>query len=164
MKTLRSSLLLLCSLAMLSYAEVVPWLIVTGRGTANLPGADSQYLVPEGKVFIIEAVQHVTGTGGSVTEGQPYRVQTFQRPSNYPSRRTIFIDVGTFEKNKMNPLPRPLHLKAGDGVGSNQSSGHTYWWGKLVDTGDLFATLDVELDKSESRRQCLVSPPLPLER
>jgi|GEM_PF-1541385 len=146
MKTPLLSVLLLSFLTTFTFAEVVPWMVVTGRGPGNLEGAPVSYTVPAGKVFVIEAVQH--RTGGAVREGDFYQVQTFQQPANRSNRVTIYIELGPWKNWQVDRLPAPLHLSAGEGVGSNQASGHTFWWGKLMDAGDLFAKLDVELDDS----------------
>jgi len=144
MKTL-SSLILFFSLSLFTFAEVVPWMVITGRGATAPTGTPSSYTVPAGKVFIVESVQH----RGVIVEGNDWQVSVRQKPANFSDNISYFIDVGTFKPWKVNPLAKPLRLAAGDRLGSNQVNGYTLWWGVLADASDLFASLDVELKDSQ---------------
>lgn len=147
MKTLPLTILLFSSICIIqALSGVEPWVVVTGRGDGNLDGAPASYTVPAGKVFIVDSVQY--RSVGAVADGEAFHVATYRNLGNYSARRTVYIELLDYKRSKVFPLPVPIQLKAGDGVGSNQISGYTYWFGKLVDEGELFAKLDVELEGS----------------
>jgi len=141
--------LLACTTATL--AEVVPWMVATGRGVGvgNIEGVPSFWEVPAGKIFIVDRVQHDPGNGGNIDDGDRFAVQFSQKPANFAFRRTFYVNFGAYERFRVYWFDRPITLAAGDRCGSNQSSGYTFFWGKLVDAGDLFAKLDVNLEDSQ---------------
>ncbi len=133
----------LCTTVVLSgsaVAEVQPVTILIGRGTGAPEGAPSSYTVPTGKVLIVEAVEYIPGNVPT-----DLIVQFLITPINFGTRRPVYANVGPYERLKLYSFASPVRVSAGDGLGSNATTGFYIWHGLLADVGDLFASLDVEL-------------------
>ena len=143
MKQLKLMLLLLAAwMPYHTMAEVQAVNILTGRGEGAPSGAPTRYVVPAGKVFIVESVQYYPPAGSEPTE---LVVQVNQRPLNFDVSRFNFINVGAFTRFKLYAFEKPIRLSAGEAVDSNSIRGYYIWRGLLVDTSDLFANLNVDL-------------------
>lgn len=141
---------LFSSLAVVGFAEVEPWVVATGKA-GNFINAPATYTVPAGKVFIIESVQYQSESASGPLGGT-VSIQVRRNVQNISSPATIVtnIKLGEHEPNKSFDLAKPIRLSAGESLDSSilLFLGYTIYSGLLVDKGDLFADLDVELKDS----------------
>lgn len=126
-------------------AEVVPVTLVTGRGDGSPEGIPSGYTVPDGKVLIVEGVTY-SNIGGSLGIPATLSVGFSEAFDNAPTvRRLVFVDLGANRGHQLHSFDPPVRLKAGSSLTANRIQGFYTWRGLLVDQGDLFAQLDVDL-------------------
>lgn len=139
-------LILLISLSIIpcfAHAEVQAMTIMTGRGDGSPAGVATSYTVPAGKVFIVESVQFYAPT--AYQSGDVY-VQFIIKPDNLDATRFSYVNIGEYVSYKYYSFDKPIRLRVGEGVGANATYGYYTWRGLLVDTTDLYAQLDLELD------------------
>ncbi|MDP0491120.1 MAG: hypothetical protein Q7Q71_08755 [Verrucomicrobiota bacterium JB023] len=94
----------------------------------------------------MESVQY-QNIGGSRGIPDELVVQISEVFDNSTARHLVYIDLGenrAYQQHKFDP---PLRLKAGSYLGSNRIEGFYIWRGLLVDPSELFAQLDIELEK-----------------
>jgi hypothetical protein len=124
-------------------AVVEPVTIITGRGDGIPTGTLSSYVVPAGKVLILDSVQYIDTVGPQPTD---LIVQVTERPLNLSQSMNVFIQLtSAYSRWVLYPFPVPVRLYAGSSLQSNRIRGYYVWRGQLVDTADLFAKLEVEL-------------------
>lgn len=148
MKKITLSILASILSSTLLKAEVVPVTLLTGRGEGSPDGAPSSYIVPAGKVLIVESVQY-QNPGGSFGIPDQLSVQFRETFDNTNITRFIFIDFGANRSFQQHYFETPVRLKAGSSLQSNRVQGFYIWRGLLADTSDLFAKLEVQLDETK---------------
>ncbi len=138
--------LLSCSLNTLQ-AEVVPAFIRLRDTTA---GNEREYMVPAGKIFIMEYVTVDIPALNATPDDILLRLYRIR--SNFSSSSlivNIYKIVGKYESDELVKLNPPLRLSAGEKIrtpSSTGTSGEVYFLqGLLIDESDLYANVDVEL-------------------